>query len=229
MLILALLKKIIVNFIDNTSVIINSVYFPPISYFGGIACKSNVLIEAEENYSKQSYRNRMEILGPNGLQILSFPIAKGENIKQKTRDVKISYDTNWQKIHWKSIETAYNSSPFFLYYQDDFIRFFENKYVFLLDMNHEILLKCLDLLKINLSVDFTQSYEKVTDMMDLRMVYNSKRILLEKKLPQYIQVFSERFGFVQNLSILDLLFNLGPEAKQYLLNLNLCLNENVDE
>ena len=206
--------------VDIRRVLIATAFFPPVSYFADVIAKDAIIIEADEHYNKQSYRNRMEILGPNGRQILSFPVVKGENLKQKIRDVKISYDTPWQKIHWKSIETAYNSSPYFLYYKDDFFHFFHKKYDFLFDYNLEIIQKCLNFLKFNPKIELNLDYHNSLDAIDLRSKYQSKNLITTNYFLPYIQVFSDKFAFQSNLSILDLLFNLGPESGNYLLNLN---------
>lgn len=204
----------------NSRLILSTAYLPPIEYWATIMQHSEVFIEAHENYQKQSYRNRCRILGPNGVQDLNIPIAKSGELKTPIQKVKIFDDGLWQKNHWKSIETAYNSSPFFLYYADYFESLFKQKPSCLFEFNKGIIESVFEILELNQKLHITESYIKhYEDATDLRDSIHPKKetdFLQKCKSAPYIQVFSERHGFAPNLSILDLIFNLGPEAEEYL-------------
>jgi hypothetical protein len=134
-----------------------------------------------------------------------------------TKDVLISDHQSWQKIHWRSIETAYNNSPFFLYYQDQIARYYEKKYRFLLDLNTELLQTLLQLINSPRPVKLTEHYEKPTaKTKDLRATLGAKYPGTHIEYPHYTQVFESRHGFIPGLSFLDVIFNLGPEASYYL-------------
>ena len=204
----------------NQPLILSTAYLPPIEYWVSIMQHSEVLIEANENYQKQSYRNRCRIMGPNGMQDLNIPIAKSGKLKTPIAEVQIFDDGLWQKNHWKSIETAYNSSPFFLYYADYFEDLYKQKPINLFDFNMEIIKSIFEILELNQKLSYTDSfvktYNEATDLRDLIHPKKEDLFLEQSKSHPYIQVFSERHGFIPNLSILDLIFNLGPEVESYL-------------
>ncbi len=165
---------------------------------------------------KQTYRNRCYILSPNGVQKLSIPLITVK--KQKTiKDIKISYDENWQKIHWKSFEAAYRSSPYFEFYEDHFFSFYhEKKPTFLVDINEQLEQKIIKLLGLSVTVNKTIEYADCkTVTNDYRTSFSPKKQTL-LAFKNYIQVFGDRNEFAPNLSILDLLFNEGPNAINYL-------------
>jgi len=202
----------------HNKIILSTAYFPPIEYFAHISQSKKFLIEEYENYNKQSFRNRCYISGSNQLMPLSIPIARGQ---ARIRDIQISYHNNWNLVHWKSIKSYYNNSPFFLYYRDDIEPFLFNKYKFLLDLNNEILDKIMELILLNLQKDATKSFHKCyPDIVDLRYSIHPKINKTDKifsiEFPEYHQVFETKFGFIPNLSILDLLFNEGPNTLSYL-------------
>ena len=204
----------------NKPLILSTAYLPPLEYWAVIMQHSELVIEAHENYQKQSYRNRCRILGPNGVQDLNIPIAKSGDKKTPIVEVQIYDDDLWQKIHWKSIETAYNSSPFFLYYADFFKDLYHRKQKGLFDFNKGIIESVMEILELDKKISFTESYIKdYHDAIDLRNAIHPKKntkFQEQCKTTPYIQVFSERHGFMPNLSILDLIFNMGPEAEGYL-------------
>ncbi len=199
------------------TVILSSAYFPPVQYFTKLVCYENIQIDLFEHYIKQSYRNRALISGANALLTLSVPIAKGKASKYCTKDMRISYDTNWQVQHWRSIVSAYKASPFFDYYADDLKPIFEKKHIFLVDLNEAAMNFVLENLQLNIQIKFPDSYVKDTlDCDDWRVGINPKKRLQKtdkKFMPiRYLQVFIERHSFLPNLSILDLLFNEGSNT-----------------
>lgn len=195
-------------------------YFGPISYYGLWRRSEHKMVDASENYIKQTWRNRCVIGTANGPMTLSLPV-EGKAEKINIRDVRISDHGNWRHLHWNSIESAYNSSPFFEYYEDDIRPFFERKFDFLFDFNEEIRLKMCELLEISAASEYTTSFipehEIPAEWADLRNNIHPKKDVehLFKATPYY-QVFDRKFGFQPNLSIMDLLFNMGPEAILYL-------------
>jgi len=198
-------------------VLFATAYFPPAGYMAEVVRADEIIIEAYETYTKQTSRNHCSIFGPNGRQTLSIPVIKANGNHTLTKDILVSDHQHWQKIHWRSIETAYNNSPFFLYYQDHFACFFEKEYKFLLDLNMEILHTLLQIFKRNPTVGFTEQFEKTSSSaMDLRTISTVKSQHPVVSFPYYTQVFASRHGFIQGLSILDILFNLGPESVSYL-------------
>jgi len=192
-------------------------YLPPIAYFTLLQQhKPNVLIEKEEHFPKQTYRNRANIYSPDGSLALTVPVIKGAKNHTKIKDVLISYDFKWQRLHWLSLQACYRRSAYFEYYEDDFAPFYEKQYPYLFDYNRELLELLLRLLKIKLPLQFTESYEaEYPNLVDLRYTMSAKSPAEMEQKP-YFQVFEERLGFLKNQSIVDLLFNQGPQAVNYL-------------
>ena len=198
-------------------------YFAPISYFSVLVNNKTeeYLFETQENFEKQTYRNRCYIYGANGKLALSVPVQH-QNISRKYKDTKISYDFNWKKQHIKSLESAYRSSPFFEYYEDSLQEIFDQNETFLLDLNLKILTWILEKLQIKTEIGLTSNYTISTnDTSDFRHQFGAKtqtafELTHSETLPNYIQVFGESHGFIRNLSILDLLFNCGPNSKEKL-------------
>ena len=196
-----------------------SSYLPPIQFFIEIATTNSVCIEAHENYTKQSYRNRCEIYGANGKLPLCIPIHKNRVGRTKIKDAKINYSDRWQKVHWKSLESAYRRSPFFEYYEHEFVAFYNSKkHTFLFDYNLELLNKTLQLIGMNPEISFTEEYIKSPKNItaDLRNIDPKDRDSEAENYTRYIQVFEDKKGFSPNLSIVDLLFNEGPNSSTYL-------------
>ncbi len=203
----------------------SSAYLGPIRYFTKLMAYPQVTIEKEEHYHKQSYRNRCLIMAANGPLMLSVPVFEGPGAKAPMKELRLSYDHQWQKIHWRSIVSAYNNSPFFEYYSDDLAPFFhEQKWKFLIDYNSRLQDVVLELMGIKVQIDFTQEYvpEEETDEStdDFRYSIHPKpsrnRGDLHFVATPYNQVFQEKFGFMPNLSILDLLCNEGPGSADIL-------------
>lgn len=192
-------------------------YLPPVAYFSALLPhKNNFLIEQKEHFPKQTYRNRTEICSPDGRLTLVVPVTKGSKNHTKIRDVKISYDFNWQRLHWLSLQTCYRSSAYFEYYEADFTPFYvEKKFDFLFDYNEALLQLLLKLLKMKVEIGYTEEYTGDFAGEDFRKNINPKQIY-DFQQKTYFQVFDDRQGFLKNLSIVDLLFNQGPNALKYL-------------
>ena len=190
-------------------------YFPNVASYMVMAQTEKIELEVQDSYQKQTYRNRCYIYGANGKLGLHIPVLYSQNNRQNTSDILIDNTTNWQSIHWKSIESAYKTSPFFEYYEDDLISFFMTKKKYLLDFN----LECIEEINrcLNLDCEYSKStlFTKDTHENDYRNLVNARKET-QINITAYIQVFQEKHGFIQNLSILDLLFNEGPNAKNYL-------------
>jgi hypothetical protein len=193
-------------------------YHPPVEYFTRlIAFQDDILLEQQENFPKQTFRNRASIHSPNGRLDLIVPVVKGANVHTAVKDVRISNDFKWQRQHLMSLQTCYRSSAYFEFYEDELMPFYENKWDFLFDYNQEILQFILKALKLRISYTFTDEYEPVyASREDFRESIHPKRSASVKFKP-YFQVFEERNGFLENLSILDLLFNQGPQSNKYLI------------
>ncbi|MVN22136.1 WbqC family protein [Mucilaginibacter arboris] len=192
-------------------------YLPPVSFFTEfLQHKNNFLIEQKEYFPKQTYRNRAQIYSPDGALTLVVPVEKGSKNHRVVKDVKISYDFNWQRLHWLSLECCYRSSAYFEYYEADFAPFYqEKKYMFLFDYNEALLRLLLKLMKLKVELNFTEAYEASTKGLDFRKSIHPK-LDYDFQQKTYFQVFDDRKGFLKNLSIVDLLFNQGPNTLNYL-------------
>lgn len=198
--------------------IIHPTYFPNVAHFA-VMLQNPILFEVHDNYQKQTYRNRMYLYGANGKQLLTIPIKHTKDSgHQKYKDVQIEYNFNWQKQHWKTIQTAYRTSPFFEFYEDDLAPVFNTAFKFLLDFNLntiEAVTQCID---VNLILEKTSQYQETYPLKtDFRFLVNAKKEPIFN-FEDYVQVFHLKHGFIENLSVLDVLFNLGPESIQYLEN-----------
>lgn len=203
------------------TILLSTAYFGPIQYYSKLLQDAVVVVERYEHYNKQSYRNRCTIFSANGLMNLVVPIAKTGKAKIPITEVEIAYDTFWQKIHFKTIESAYRRSPFYEYYIDDLLIFFNKRHPFLYEFNMQILNTIQKLIKIPAVIQESQSYHATVDStIDLRNTMHPKKHRqdtdTEFVASGYVQVFSDKFGFQPNLSILDLLFNAGPESRAVL-------------
>ena len=193
---------------------LTSAYLAPVEYYSVLAKADVVFFEQYDNYLKQTYRNRCHIAGANGVMTLSIPVEKAGSSKMLMRDVRISAHSDWQIQHWRSIESAYNSTPFFEYYKDDLLPFYAKKWKFLWDFNQEIQVKLLELIDIQPKILLTSEYgiTLADNGIDLRESIHPKRQKSDTDTKPYYQVFEQRFGFQPNLSIIDLLFNMGNES-----------------
>lgn len=198
------------------NILLHPTYFPSISQYAAMLQAETITFEMEDNFQKQTNRNRMYIYSPNGVQILNIPVKHSKTVHQKYKEIKIENAFGWQKNHFKSLEAAYRTSPFFEYFEDDFIPIFEKKHTFMMDLNFEIFEIINDCLGVELPFSKTEEYfHEATNFTDFRHLANGKKDTFINE--SYTQVFDEKFGFLPNLSILDLLFNEGRHAKDYLL------------
>ena len=199
-----------------TTAILQTTYFGPVQWYQKLKRFDHCLIEQYDSYQKQTYRNRCVIATTNGLQALTVPV---EHTDEKTlvKDLRISDHNQWRRIHWNALMSAYSESPFFEYYADDIRPFFEKRYDFLIDFNEAIRQTICQLIDIQPQVEYTTDY--------VRQCANDYREVINAKHPQpdsdfeprtYWQVFQQKHGFQANLSILDLLFCMGPESVFYL-------------
>jgi hypothetical protein len=192
-------------------------YLPPVVYFTQLnAYKPDILIESREHFPKQTYRNRAKICSPDGPLTLTVPVVKGSKLHTNVKDVKISYDFKWQRLHWMGLETCYRRSAYFEYYEDELAPFYQKKFDYLFDYNEQLLQLLLKFVKILLPLKYTETYEVTyPSLNDYRDAISTKKEFEFEQKP-YFQVFEERNGFLKNLSIVDLLFSQGPQTINYL-------------
>jgi len=202
--------------------LIHPTYFPSISNYVALSKSDTVIFETEDNFQKQTNRNRTYIYSPNGIQLLNIPVKHSGELHQKTKDIRIEPDFDWQKQHFKSIEAAYRSSPFFEYFEDEIRLIFDKKHTFLLDLTletHDFIQKSL-----RMKLDFSRTTEYIP-VVDSNTILDCRHLVNGKKDPSqfesYMQVFGDKHGFLNNLSVLDLLFNEGKYALDYMKNQNL--------
>lgn len=190
--------------------VVSLMYLAPVEYFALLAQGKPVGVEQHERFVKQSYRNRCRILTANGPMDLSIPVEK-PGPHTLYRDIRIAEHDNWQQQHWRSITSAYNSSPFLEYYQDDLRPFYEKKWDFLWDFNWQMQEVVLSLLDLESDIFLTEAYETGLNP-DYRELIHPKKDQLDLGLSTYYQVFASKFGFTSGLSVLDLLLNMGNES-----------------
>ena len=215
-----------------TSALLQTTYFGPVQWYQKLYCYDHSLIEQYDSYQKQTYRNRCVISTANGVQALTVPVScdlvAGEN-KCLVKDVRISDHNQWRRVHWNALQSAYSEGPFFDYYEDDIRPFFEQKYDFLIDFNEAIRQKVCELLDIHPHVEYSSQFIDThhaetlpnNEIDDFREVIHAKHPKRDPgfEVKPYWQVFQHKHGFQANLSILDLLFCMGPESIFYL-NIN---------
>ncbi len=200
--------------------LLSTTYFGPIQWYQKLYRAESVQIERWESFQKQTYRNRCIIATTNGPQALTVPIERQFTINC-IKDIRISDHGNWRHLHWNALQSAYGESPFFDYYQDDIRPFFEQRWDYLLDFNEAIREKMCELLDIQPKVDYSKEftvYSLSSCVPDYRMVIRPKNPEPDPDFTpkRYYQVYEQKHGFLPNLSILDLLFNMGPESIFYL-------------
>ena len=197
-----------------------ALYNGPINYFARLVKQRVIILEQFDSYSKQSYRNRCIIMGPNGVHALSIPVKREKGGGNLLRDIRIDYDTSWNKVHWRGLVASYATSPFFEYVADEINPFYEKKFEFLIDLNRQMLEYTLDFMGLKIELSYSEAFTPISSEQDPRYFIHPKKDQAEADpgfLPgEYHQVFSDRLGFHANLSILDLIFNEGPDALSYL-------------
>jgi hypothetical protein len=215
----------------NKTIYLSTAYLAPIEYYCKLLQYEHVFIEQYDHYIKQTYRNRCTIAAPDGQLTLSVPIVKPDSPECPLKDIRISDHGNWRHLHWNALASTYNHTPYFEYYKDDFRPFYEKKYDFLIDFNDELCRLICSLIDLHPNIKRTIKYQtdiNTSEADDFRERIHPKKDYLEGdpdfKAKPYYQVFQERFDFLPNLSIVDLLFNLGPES---LLLLQQCLNSDI--
>jgi len=209
------------------NVLLVTSYWPNLHYFFYVLNASIINIEQFDNYSKQSYRNRTQILSANGILNLSIPIKKNKS-KKVVKSIEISYKEDWQKNHWRAITSAYKNSPYFDFFEEDLKVFYSNKYNLLIDYNTDQLKFIIKVLKQKRNIQLTKQYESNPDsVIDLRTIihpkysYSSDKLITNKLDQSYYQTFENKISFTPNLSILDLLFNKGLHTIDYLKSIDL--------
>lgn len=197
-----------------------SAYLPPVSFFKVMAENTETAIERFDTYHKQTYRNRCRIATAGGVQSLTVPVVKSETQKQLMKDVRISEHGNWRHLHWNALASAYMNSPFFIYYEDDLRPFYEKRQTFLLDFNQELTAKVLELVGLDVNLTLTDDFRPVNGDPapdDYRCWADPDEHPMTEQQP-YFQVFGQKFGFQPDLSIVDLLFNMGSESKSWIMH-----------
>lgn len=196
-------------------ILLSTAYFPTAEYFSLIKNADTIFIEQEENYIKQTYRNRCKILTSNGILSLSVPVMKGPGLKAQVKDIEIDYSKRWQQIHLRAMTSAYNRSPYFQFYSEHIEKILLKNHRFLIDLNDELLVRCIEFLNINKCILHTSIFQPdIGYPEDFRYRISPKTGSGFATRP-YIQVFGNN-KFVPDLSILDLVFNMGPESSDYI-------------
>ncbi len=203
-------------------VLLSTAYWPNLHFFYYLLNSESVQIEQYENYQKQSFRNRTQILTANGVLDLSIPVVK-QAAKELSKDIQISYAENWPQKHWRAIESAYSNSPYFDYFESEIGKFYTNKYELLVHYELEQIQCVLKILKLKKEITFTNSYQKTpenfSDLRELihpKLSFKNDTEVSDKLQKNYYQTFEAKFNFIPNLSILDLIFNRGLESIPYL-------------
>ncbi len=209
--------------IDKPAVLLSTAYLGPVQYYSKLISYSHIYIEYYENYSKQSYRNRCTILSANGPMNLSVPVMKDNKQKILTKNIRIDNNNRWKQIHIRAFESAYRSSPFFLYYSDEIFALYKKKHTFLVDLNNDFQNIVLQLLNFKIDIEFTSSFKTLPYPYDDFSESIHPKTRMKKPdnhfyLKNYYQVFETRFGFISNLCIADLLFNMGPNSLEIINN-----------
>lgn len=193
----------------SNTILLSTAYLPNLAYLSQVLKADKIVLEKCENFIKQTYRNRCDILSSNGKLSLSIPLVKQAD-KELISDKRISYAENWQQQHWRSITSAYKNSPYFEYFEDEFKPFYETQFEFLFEYNFQLLQKVLHILRVKKTFEFTTIFETQPAVIDYRYLSSKQQTEFESK--SYYQVFADKLGFTPNLSCLDILFNEGLQT-----------------
>jgi hypothetical protein len=199
--------------------LLSTAYFPPVHYMALVSHSDEILIEKEENNLKQTYRNRCIILSASGPHVLSVPVLLGSFHKTALKDLKIDYSKRWQKIHLRGITSSYKSSAYYLYYSEMIEKVISGNHKFLIDLNNAALETIIRITGLPANVSYTTTFEPVINKdYDFRYLITPKKKILHHSFTfnEYSQVFENKSGFVPGLSILDLIFNAGPDSADHL-------------
>ena len=197
---------------------LTTAYLAPVQYYSKLLNYDKIFVEQHDHYMKETYRNRCRICGPDGVITLTVPVVKPDTPKAEMCDIRISDHGNWRHLHWNAIESAYNTTPYFEFYRDYFEPFYAKEYKYLIDFNEELCHLVCDLIDMRPNICRTEEYIKTfsADEYDFRDIIHPKKdyqSLDAEFIPHtYYQVFHEKLGFIPNLSIIDMLFNCGPES-----------------
>jgi WbqC-like protein family len=197
-------------------ILVSTAYLPPVEYFSLISQADEVLVEGQENYIKQSYRNRCYILSAHGPQLLSVPVYLGSQHKTPLKEIRIDYSKRWQQVHLRAITASYNSSPYFQFYFENIEKIISKKIAFLIDLNMELTESVLKMLKLNIKLTQTTNFEsdgKADNDFRYKISPKEESQFIFK---EYMHVFDTANHLIKGLSIIDLIFNMGPEAVDYL-------------
>ncbi len=198
-------------------VLLPTSYLPSVHYFMLMSAAPEVVIEKYETYPKRTFRNRCEIYTANGKLPLTIPVNKVDGNHTRVDRVAISDQYDWQTLHWRAIRIAYTNSPFFLFYKDDIEVFYQKSFTNLFDFNMQLLKELCELIGLDVKISVTDTFEKEPgDKEDYRHILSPKFDISSFKFRPYYQAFAEKHGFIPGLSILDLLFNMGPETTDIL-------------
>lgn len=192
-----------------------SFYFGPAVYYKLLKEDASPLFSESEHFIKQTFRNRTSIYGPNGIQKLSIPLKKWGR-HTPIAHIEISYAEDWQTQHWRSLCTAYNRSPFFEYFQDDFEQLYSEKIHSLLEWNEQCFFVIRRLLDLDIQMNYSTDFNPLVNIKPSILSTKTKTVLTQFEFPFYLQTFNDKHGFIPNLSIIDVLFNLGTETTTYL-------------
>lgn len=203
-------------FTMGRKILVSTAYLPPVEYFSLILQADEVFVELEENYLKQSYRNRCYILSAHGPQLLSVPVCLGSQHKIPLKEIRIDYSKRWQQVHLRAMTAAYSSSPYFQFYFDNIEKIISKKTDLLIDLNMELTELVLKLLKLNIRLTQTTHFETIGEAANDFRYKISPKIKSQFVVKEYMQVFNTFKCTDQSLSIIDLVFNMGPEALDYL-------------
>ncbi|WP_040279074.1 WbqC family protein [Psychroserpens damuponensis] len=196
--------------------LLHPTYFPNVAHFVAMLTTTDLVFEVCDNYQKQTYRNRTSIYGANGKLDLNIPVIYSQKNRQIFKDVKIFNEENWQSQHLKSLESAYRTSPFYEFYIDDLMPLFTSEFDTVMAFNFKCLELIFECLQLPFEYTVTKTFDiKAIETIDARPLANSRKEILQNFTP-YAQVFDDKHGFLNNLSILDLLFNEGPNTELYL-------------